>query len=183
MSNTVENENVEVIGASVQVIVQALGRVKDIGLNILKENGIDINVPAEDWMKLNKFVKALHQIGDKFGPNTLFLIGKTVPEIIQFPPMINSFEIAMKSINVSYVNSHKNLVDADIYFKFTKTGDTSAIMSCTNPYPSEFDRGIISGLARKFPPDNAGKVVSVLLDTSKPSRKDGASSCTFNLTW
>lgn len=184
MSNRLEKlGNAEVVGASVQIIIQSMGRVKDMGLKILQENDVNINVPLDGWVNLSSFIRSLEQIGTKFGPNTLYMIGKTVPEIIQFPPMINGFESAMGSINISYLNSHRNIDKTYPYYSFKKEGERKASVHCDNPYPSEFDRGLITGLARKFPPKNISGPMDAHLDRGKPTRKEGANSCTFVMTW
>lgn len=173
--------NAEVIGGSVQIIIQAMGNVKEMGLRVLKENGVDTNVPPDGWVNLEKWINSLKAIEKSFGPNTLFMIGKKVPEIIPFPKL--DFASAMNGININYLNSHKNIDKAASYYKFTKKGEKSAIVVCTNPYPSDFDRGLIAGLSRKFAPANTTSLVEVELDTTLPSRKSGAVSCTFNLIW
>ena len=43
-------------------------------------------------------------------------------------------------------------------------------MHCKNPYPCDFDRGIIISMARKF----GTTTIKVERDANKPSRKDGA---------
>ncbi|MBN2348542.1 MAG: hypothetical protein JXJ22_06890 [Bacteroidales bacterium] len=52
------------------------------------------------------------------------------------------------------------------------------VMQCKNPYPCDFDRGIITTMGRKFEAST-----TVLLDTSKPSRKDGADDSWYNVTY
>jgi hypothetical protein len=54
-------------------------------------------------------------------------------------------------------------------------------MVCHNPYPSDFDQGIIYAVARKFAPK--GDFPSVKLDETAPTRKKGGDSCTFLVTW
>ena len=60
--------------------------------------------------------------------------------------------------------------------------ESFAIMECNNPYPSNFDKGIIKSLSDKYKPENA-IVIKVELDGSKPTRLHGANSCTFNINW
>ena len=52
---------------------------------------------------------------------------------------------------------------------------------CSNPYPCEFDFGIVEHTARMFAPK--GVVTSVHHDDSQPCRKKGADSCTYRITW
>lgn len=55
-------------------------------------------------------------------------------------------------------------------------------MECKNPYPSEFDRGIITSMARKFSPGSASGI-SVELNETKPNRLKGDDSCTYTILW
>lgn len=52
------------------------------------------------------------------------------------------------------------------------------IMQCKNPYPCDFDRGIIISMARKF----VGNV-KVVPDETKPSRKNGANDSWYIITY
>jgi hypothetical protein len=68
------------------------------------------------------------------------------------------------------------------HYSFEKTGPRAANMVCKNPYPCDFDRGIIESAARKFKPADS-IILSVTHDDSKPCRKKGHDSCTYIVTW
>ena len=55
-------------------------------------------------------------------------------------------------------------------------------MKCENPNPTQFDKGIITGFARKYKPKDA-ILVKVELDETKPTRVKGENSDTFKITW
>ncbi len=67
-------------------------------------------------------------------------------------------------------------------YGFEKISDTVIRMVCNNPYPSDFDRGIIDSMAQKFKPAGTA-IVIVKLDDSQPTRKKGADSCTYTVKW
>ena len=52
------------------------------------------------------------------------------------------------------------------------------ISVCENPYPCDFDRGILTTLAAKF--ERASRVTH---DDSAPCRKNGADSCKYIIAW
>ena len=54
---------------------------------------------------------------------------------------------------MAYHMNHRNGIIGD--YKFEKTSDTSAKIICTNPYPDEFDKGIITTMARRFAPEKS----------------------------
>jgi hypothetical protein len=57
-----------------------------------------------------------------------------------------------------------------------------AEMVCRNPYPSDFDRGILTAMAERFKPADSVST-EVILDLSKESRLNGADSCTYLISW
>ena len=64
------------------------------------------------------------------------------------------------------------------HYAFRRDGPRSGVMVCNTPYPSDFDRGIVAGVARKFRPN-----ATVVIDETKPSRKRGAHSCSYIIAW
>ncbi len=73
---------------------------------------------------------------------------------------------------------HKN-VPADQGWKFTSTGERSAIMVSASPNPDELQRGVCDGFIRRF---KTGALV-VKIDESKPRVDKGGKSVTFIATW
>ena len=67
------------------------------------------------------------------------------------------------------------------HYTFTKTGDKRATMVCRNPYPCDFDRGIVEAMAQRFRPQ--GSIVKVQHDSTKPCRKSQSDSCTYLVSW
>ncbi|OJJ14014.1 hypothetical protein BKI52_44800 [marine bacterium AO1-C] len=174
-------DGVEVNGQTVLAFVNALPMFRDDMLGILQRHGIE-NPQEGEWYEQVCWLNAFKEIGEKYGANTLFAIGKAIPENADFPPDINTLEKALASIDVAY---HMNHRQGEIgYYKLVKFNeeDKLAIMECRNPYPSNFDRGIITTMARKFKPPRV-LMINVAIDTSKPSRLDGADVCTYRITW
>ncbi len=75
--------------------------------------------------------------------------------------------------------SEKIMLEGIGHYHYKKVDDEQkAILTCENPYPCDFDRGIIFAMGRRF--DLNAKVIH---DDSKPCRKKGASSCTYIADW
>jgi hypothetical protein len=161
--------NVEVNGETVLTTVNSFPEFMRLAsIKLLEDYGIQNPQPG-NWYSQKAWLDSFKFIYKKYGSNTLFEIGKKIPANAQFPPEIDSIEKALSSINVAYQMNHRN---GDIgFYKLVehKKNEKKLIMHCKNPYPCDFDRGIITAMARKF---NTG--VKVELDSSKPSRKDGA---------
>jgi hypothetical protein len=170
--------NVEVNGETIRSIIDGMGMAGDLGRKILATQGI-VDPQLGQWYSQQAWLNAFQTIAEKVGPSTLMAIGKAIPTNAQWPAEINSIEKALASIDVAYHMNHRG---GEIgRYKFESIGPNSAKMICHNPYPSDFDRGIIYAVVRKFAPE--GAYPTVWLDATAPSRKHGADSCTFMISW
>jgi hypothetical protein len=182
--------DVEVEGAVVLSVVEGMGEFRTMAEAILAQHGIRKPQP-EIWYAQQPWLDSFKTIADKIGPRTLFAIGKKILEAVEWPDWINSLETGMKAIDINYHMRHR--INGQIMFNPSTgeltpgighytfeglTSDTSAVMVCNNPYPSEFDRGIITAMGRRFKPN-----LEVKLDTDKPTRIKGADSCTYIIEW
>lgn len=186
-------ENVEVNGQTVLSVVDGIGVFKDRAYDILKRHGIE-NIEPEKWYPQQSWLDAFKEIADSTGEFTLNSIGKKIPENAEFPPEIDDIEKALAAIDVAFHINHRingkvmfnpetgEMLEGIGHYHFEKTGDNEARMVCDNAYPSDFDRGIIEAMARKFKPADSA-FVSVRLDKTRPTRKEGADSCTFLVSW
>lgn len=160
-------------------LVTALSTGQENRLQILKKHGIDPE-PGK-WYPQQPFLDAFKEIASNIGKHTVFMIGKAMPEKAKFPP-IDNIKTALSIIDQAY---RMNVKGGDIgEYKVTQFDEVNktAVMVCRTPYPSEFDRGIITAIVRKFRPTGSFKS-DVILDTSKETRSNGAESCTYNIAW
>lgn len=173
------SNKVEVNGETVLSVVNGVGLFKKQALEILVKNGISDPKPGQ-WYSQQSWLDSFKEISSKIGPKSLFAIGKAIPANANFPPDINSIEKALASIDVAYHMNHKG---GEIgHYKFVKTEGRTGKMVCDNPYPCEFDRGIIEAMAQKFKP--ADSIVALVEhDNTQPCRKNGAETCTYLITW
>lgn len=171
---------VEINGETVLSIVDGMGAFKRRAFEILSKNGINNPEPGK-WYSQQDWLNAFKEISEKMGVTTLFSIGQKIPENANFPPQINSFETALNGIDMAYHMNHRN---GEIgYYKYLGlTNSKEARMHCENPYPCDFDRGIIESMVKRFKPENATSV-SVKHDEKSPCRKNGANSCEYVIFW
>ncbi len=170
--------SVEVNGETVLSIVDGMGAMKSVAMGILAQNGIKDPKPGQ-WFKQQAWLDAFKQISASVGPNTLAQIGQKIPENAQFPPEIDAIEKALSAIDVAYHMNHRGGEIGSYAYK--PEGPNKATLVCANPYPCDFDRGIIVAMARRFGP-KAGNV-RVVHDDAAACRKKGQESCTYHVTW
>lgn len=161
---------------------------------ILKQNGIS-ELKENDWYSLKSIVGAFSDLGKAVGDMNLFLIGKAVIDQAEFPPM-DGLQSALYSIDVAYhMNHRKNKqimfdpntgekLDGIGEYKVTRFDDRAkeAVIVCHTPYPSKFEEGLIVQVVRRFKPLGSIRT-KVEIDTSKETRRNGGSTCTFNIYW
>lgn len=173
------SDKVEVNGETVLSVVNGVGVFKKQALDILAKNGINDPKPGE-WFLQQAWLDSFKEISEKIGPKSLYAIGKAIPANAQFPPDINTIEKALAAIDVAYHMNHKG---GEIgHYKFVKTEGRTGKIICDNPYPCEFDKGIIEAMAQKFKPEDSIFAI-VEHDDTQPCRKKGADSCTYLISW
>lgn len=173
------NPRVNVNGETVLSVVEGMGGFKQQAFKILADKGIDNPQPGK-WYLQQAWLDAFKEIADTIGKRVLFEIGKKIPENAQWPPEIDDINKALASIDVAYHMNHKG---GEIgHYSYKQTSENSGVMVCDNPYPCEFDRGIVTSMAREFKPESSMRV-TVKHDEAAPCRDKGAESCTYLISW
>lgn len=175
------DENVEVTGATILSLVDAMGEYQAIGLAYLKRCGID-DLERKEWYSYKSYMNALRLIYEKVGESTLYLIGTRIPKNAVWSPDIETLEQALDTLDIAYQENHRG---GDIgYFKFTKTDKDKGVMECKKTYGTPVDKGVIVALTRIFDPaEFSYNTTSVELDESKPNRRTGADTNYFLIHW
>ena len=171
-------EAVEVRGSVVLSFVNVMGAFKGIALGILRDNGI-VDPKAHLWYSQQSWLDSFATISNEVGPNTLYQIGRQIPIEGHYPPTIDSIEKAFEELDVAYKASHRG---GEVgFYRFESTGMRSGRVTTFNPYPCEFDRGLIQSLAQRFEPTDS--FVDIRHDVSEPCKKSGADYCVYHIDW
>lgn len=172
------SSGVEVNGETVMAIVDGLGIFKNTALKILEENGIS-NPVKGSWYLQQAWLNSFKEIAETIGQRTLMEIGTKIPDNAIFPSGIENIEKALAAIDIAYHLNHRGGEIGS--YKFEKLGEGTVKITCNNPYPCNFDKGIIFAMANKYKPEN----VFVNLDhvETAPCRNKGDDSCTYIVKW
>jgi hypothetical protein len=154
-------------------------------------NGKPEPIDRQGWYPLDKWLAAYQAIARDVGLNSLYTIGKKIPENAAFPPHLTDIRSALASLDIAYhLNHRKNgvlMFDPKTGVMLEGIGHVRAELSeterratlvCEQPYPCEFDRGLISALANRFEP-----MAKTVHDNGAPCRKKGDLSCTYIVSW
>ncbi|MCU0821629.1 MAG: hypothetical protein MUC95_04045 [Spirochaetes bacterium] len=186
------NKNAEVNGKAVLSIAYGLGAMQSVGFSILAEHGI-INPKPDIWYPQQKWLNAFKHIAEKVGAGSLYKIGLAIPDNAEFPLDIENLHDAFIAIDVAFHLNHriddKVLYDPETrkmsegigHYHYKKINDKKAEITCDNPYPCDFDKGIIAAMARKFGP--IGSKIKIDHDEKKSCRKNGDEKCVYIVSW
>ncbi len=187
------SSDVEISGQSVGSVLAGMGVFKPLGLSVLERNGIVDPQPGR-WFPQQAWLDAFRALADRIGNATMFVIGQQIPDHVEYPFLFDSTETALRGMDAGYHRNHRlggevmfdpatgKMTEGIGHYLFSRLGGNHARMTCTNPYPCAFDRGVIDGVAKRFRP--ASRVwVKVTHDRSAPCRALGAESCTYLVDW
>lgn len=169
------SEGAEVSGQTVRSVVEGVGQISESyrkrTLDILDSHGLPEPQPSE-WYPWQAYIDAFDELVDTVGPKTVAMIGSKIPELVDWPPTIDSVADAMDALDEQYNMTHRG--DDIGYYDFEKTGDSEGVMECKNPYPPSLDEGLLKATAKKF--SEGGSFVRI------EQTGDGAVT-TFEISW
>lgn len=148
MENQEEFEdNAEVSGKIVIAVLEGLPQYADVLKEVFAHNQLT-DIDPNEWYDLNHFMGALKTIFTKFGPNTLFTLGKTVSGA--FPHQFEDVISALSALPPIYEASHRNGYVG--YCKMVESDATKryARMESKTPYPVDYQRGLLTNMLRKY---------------------------------
>ncbi len=170
---------VKVRGEAVLSFLDVLGDQRLLGLEILQENGIPEPQKGE-WYFQQSWLNAFSEIANRVGNQALFNIGLRVVETALWPQDIHDVHSSLSSIDQAFQMNHQG--GRIGHYLYTRTGEQEGTMVCDNPYPDEFDRGIIYGTICHFGFCDT-RNVQVRIDQAKPIRSRGGLSTTYFMNW
>lgn len=185
-------KGIRVSGQAILSVVEGIKDKKWEGYKILDDNNISDPQPGE-WYAQQDWLNSFKVIAKKIKKDALYQIGKMIPETAIWPSHVKDIHSALASIDVAYHMNHekagKVMFDAKTgkiedgigHYTYKKIGPKKAMMICNNPYPCNFDLGIIEAVAYKFKKEK--DTIKVVHDYSRPCRNKGKDSCTYIVTW
>ena len=189
---------IEVFGGFVDSVVEAFKLFPSVALKRLANSGIgttnsrgEIIIDRQGWYPLEKWLAAYDDIANTVGPRAIFQIGQQIPKNAVLPPTVTDIHSSIVAVDIGYhMNHRKNgriMFDPATGLKTKGLGsygyrpvpnERRIISICENPYPCDFDRGVLGAFATRFE-----RLARVQHDDRAPCRKNGAESCTYVIAW
>ncbi|MEZ3118108.1 hypothetical protein RYH80_19515 [Halobaculum sp. MBLA0147] len=143
---------------------------------ILAEHDLG-DIDPDQWYPLQHYLDAIQYIDRHVGSDAVHFIAKEMPELTDWPDEVRTVVDGMNSISGAYSNVHRGDVG---YYEVEQLGERSLRLSCRNPYPCVFDRGIIRGVGERFTPPTA---YITFEEQSAQCRRDGGDECIYDISW
>lgn len=179
MSNPFKHSGVEVQSGTARALMEALGLLSQETRRILAEHGIP-SLVQQEWYPIQTLLKCLSDIRSQMGPYTLHSLGRLSAQHIAFLPTVGSFPAALASLDQAYQTRHRGQGNVGGYHSQPQ-GGRSARVRCDNPYPCEYDQGLLESLFERFPPQEAFRLR--FTHASGDCRTQGAPACLYQLHW
>ena len=185
------DDRVEVNGQTVAAVLDAMQGFTESARRFLAKSGIGDPL-ADAWYPQQAWLDAFREISETIGPTTLRAIGRSIPDNAAFPPGIDGIVAALASIDVAYHMNHRiegtPLFDPRTgamregigHYAVEQPGPSEVIVRCANPYPCDFDYGIVDAMSRRFKPKGSRVVIE---HVEGECRKAGAERCNYRVRW
>jgi hypothetical protein len=192
-------EGFEVAGASIRAVTESFRLFPEIGLRPFTKRGIGtvgpdgrLVIDPATWHSMAAWVGAFHEIANVVGPQKVYEVGKLIPKTVVFPANIRDVLGALDSIDVAYHMNHRK--NGEVMFNPAtgkmlegighvrclaagRSGGRVAI-EADDPYPCDFNRGIIVAMAARFEPN---AIIEHTTDVG--CRKQGSLACRYLVSW
>lgn len=164
------SENVEVFGQTILCFVYGIPLYENEMRELLNRHGLT-DVQADRWYSQQKWLNAFAEVSEDFGPNTLFTLGKSIPEQAAFRGEFTELKEALDAVDSVFKMNHRNGNAGNYKLVMYDAENKQAIMESDSSYPMDFERGVLVGMIRKYKPV-AGSVPRVeTITTSDNSGK------------
>ncbi len=168
------SSKVEVDGRTVVAVLGGM-MIRGVGLELLRKEGI-VEPNGARWYNMQAWLNVFKRISERLGPDTLYSIGYRIPSAAAFPEeAMRDVASALQSIDIAYHNAHRN---GEIgCYEYSEPQPGIYCVRCDNPYPCDFDLGIISALVDRF----KGSTQYSVSHVAGPCRKRGGDECRYHV--
>ncbi len=176
---TETESKIEVRSEVILALLEGLRTFEVEALQILGRQGISQPGPGK-WYPLQSLIGAWAEITTLMTPTSLYTMGSKIAENAKATDEILDFEDFTRRLDEIY---HRNHRGGEIgHYKMIWEEPRVVRVVSDIPYPCDFDRGVLFGFARRYPPE-PGADIFVDHDSDSPCRKRGDDSCTYRIRW
>ncbi len=181
-------------GTTVWAVIDGMGNYKYRGFELLEQAGItDLKLRRDQWYPQTDLFKVFQWIEEELGREVVFRIGAKIPKNAIFPDIGENTDLsALKNVDIAYHMNHKNREGKVLYDPSLPKGERmlegighyryeginlldSVKVICEDPYPCDFDMGLLYSFTRQIFPKCEIEHVS----KTKCRRDSDSRECTY----
>ncbi len=124
--------------------------IPQLAREMLEKYGLPANPQPGHWYSLQAWLDVLSELELFYGDRTVYAVGLQVATSSLWPAHITTLEQALHALDET---CRLNIKGTTIgYYRIESQQPRKIWVHCLTPTPVDFERGIITGLARKFKP-------------------------------
>ncbi|TAF67502.1 MAG: hypothetical protein EAZ55_04070 [Cytophagales bacterium] len=105
---------------------------------------------AERWVLMHSIWKLF----EKMTPTQSFQVGKLFAQSLYFPARIQNFDAAVTHLHLHFRKMHRNRYAGYFQIHYIDIQKREIKIECCTPYPSYFNRGMLTALFKKYKQGN-----------------------------
>lgn len=144
----------DVRGEIVQVCIDGVMSVFQSRMReMLDEEGIEEPDPQpQEWYPLADFIEVLTAVERNTGESALAKVGESTPRFLDYAATVDSPQDGLRHLTEMYEAEHRQAMGE---YTYESLDDTTAEITSTTPYPTQWERGFLKGTAQHFGADYA----------------------------
>jgi hypothetical protein len=132
--------------ANVRATLDAFKLVPTMGNRLVERHKLPLHdLKPDNFVPVQRWLDALAEIQSVIGHEVVRSVGAAIIENADFPPHFDSVESVLLALDEIYHLNHRGDVGR---YVARKLADDCVEVHCETPYPRQFERGLIEGIAR-----------------------------------
>lgn len=178
------DSGVEVHGRTILAVAdRALSKFSEeyrgLALDALARRGVE-NPKPDEWYPQSAWLGAFETVATELEPHVLDRLGEQIPAVAEWPTGVQSVHGELAAIDDAYQRNHRGGEIGE--YRHERVDDREARMVCRNPYPCEFDRGLVRAVARNSAPVGSFVLVEER-ERQAGCRRQDEDTCVYTVTW
>ncbi len=186
--------DVQILGNAIESTIANVGPFRALTIEAMVKTGAcppgTKQLEPQRWYSHKGYLTALRLCAERFGETMLNKAGAEVIRNAVFPRSVTNIHAAFAALDAVFHMNHAiagqplfdpstgTMRDGIGHYHYERCGARNIVMRCENPYPCEFDRGVLTTLARRFEP----LALITHIDLHE-CRQRGGSVCAYEITW
>ncbi|WP_345226776.1 hypothetical protein [Hymenobacter koreensis] len=145
----------EVNGDTLQALLEAF-QVRYHAQHLLRQHGLPAAPKVGNWYPLQAWLDLLADVEHTYGEQTVYAVGLHIVTCSRWPAGLTSLNDALSALDEA---CRSNVEGENIgYYRVQQLAPGDVRVLCLTPTPVAFEHGLLTGMARKFRPEQSLRI-------------------------